>query len=239
MPKPNHEWKVLPHGPLEEIDSGIFAVVGEIPMPLMELPRRMTIIKLRDGGLVIWSAIALDEATMSQVESIGAPRYLVVPSDHHRLDAAAWKARYPELQVVTPAGSREKTAEVVPVDATTVDFGDPGVRFLSVPGTREEEAALVVRRPGGTTLVLNDIVGNIRHSSGFGGWVLRRMGLAGDEAQIPTAVSLLIVKDKADLSAQLVAWADLEQLKRIVVSHGDIIDHEPTQALLDLARSLG
>lgn len=238
MPKPNHEWKVLPHGPLQQIDDGLWSVVGEVSMPLVDLPRRMTIVRLSGQRLLIWSAIAVDEDAVAAIEALGVPAFLVVPSDHHRLDAAAWKARYPEIVVATPAGSREKTADVVAVDTTAPDFGDAGVAFLAVAGTRNEEGALLVRRPAGTTLILNDIIGNIRHSSGFGGWLLRRMGLAGDEAQIPSAVAMMIVKDKEALAAQLNAWADLDDLRRIVVSHGDIIDTEPRSVLRDLARSL-
>ncbi len=238
MSKPNQEWKVLPHGPIVELDRGLFAVVGQLAMPLVEIPRRMTIVRLRDGGLVIWSAIALDAAGMATLEGYGRPSFLVVPSDHHRLDAAAWKARYPALQVVAPAGSRKKTAEVVSVDTTSPDWGDPDLQFVAVPGTRDEEAALVVHRPGATTLVLNDIIGNIRHPSGFGGWLLRMMGLAGEEAQVPKAAELLIIKDKAALSAQLLHWADIEDLRRIIVSHGDIIDRDPRQVLRDLAYAL-
>ena len=40
MSKPNQEWKVLPHGPVVELESGLLTVVGQIPMPLMEIPRR-------------------------------------------------------------------------------------------------------------------------------------------------------------------------------------------------------
>ena len=41
--------------------------------------------------------------------------------------------------VLAPAGVREKIDEVVHVDLTTVDFGDPGVRFVTVPGTGARE----------------------------------------------------------------------------------------------------
>jgi len=238
MSKPNREWKVLPHGPLVELDSGLFSVVGEIAMPLMNIPRRMTVVRLRDGRLVIWSAISLDELNMAALERHGSPAFLVVPSNHHRMDAAAWKARYPAIEVVTPEGARQKTAEVVPVDTTSPDFGDPDVEFHAVAGTQGEEAALVVHRPEGTTLVLNDIIGNIRHPSGFGGWVLRLMGLAGDHAQVPKAVAMLIVKSKEQLGDQLMQWAAIADLRRIVVSHGEIIDREPRQVLRELASAL-
>lgn len=238
MPKPNHEWKVQPHGPVQQLDDGLWAVVGEVAMPLVDLPRRMTIVRLTGRRLLIWSAIAVDEDAIAAIEAQGVPAFMVVPSDHHRLDAAAWKARYPELVVATPAGAAEKTGEVVAVDTTSPDFDDPDIRFLPVAGTRNEEAALVVRRAGGTTLVLNDIVANIRHASGFGGWLLRRMGLAGDQAQVPSAVAMMIVKDKEALAAQLNAWAELGDLRRIVVSHGDVIEADPSGVLRELARSL-
>ena len=48
-------------------------------------------------------------------------------------------------------------------------FEGSGVQFMAVPRTRGREGALVVRTPQGTTLVLNDVVGNIRDAAGFGG----------------------------------------------------------------------
>lgn len=238
MTKPNENWNVLPHGKLTPIDDGMLTVEGRIKMPLMDLPRRMTVVRLHDSRLVVWSAIALDDAAMATFEAFGRPAFLVVPNDHHRLDAKAWKNRYPELKVIAPEGARERIADVVAVDTTSPDFGDPGVTFVTVPGTRAHEAALVVRRERGTTLVLNDLVGNIRAASGIDGWLLRLAGFAGDDAQIPRVVKMALVKDAADLRAQLLEWAELPGLRRIIVSHGDPIESEPQRTLRDLAASL-
>ena len=238
MTRPNEHWNVLPHGKLTPMDDGMLTVEGRIKMPLMDLPRRMTVVRLHDSRLVVWSAIALDDAAMATFEAFGRPAFLVVPNDHHRLDAKAWKNRYPELKVIAPEGAREKIADVVAVDTTSPDFGDPGVTFVTVPGTRAHEAALVVRRDRGTTLVLNDLVGNIRAASGIDGWLLRLAGFAGDDAQIPRVVKMALVKDAADLRAQLLEWAELPGLRRIIVSHGDPIESEPQRTLRDLAASL-
>ena len=238
MTRPNENWNVLPHGKLTPIDDGMLTVEGRIKMPLMDLPRRMTVVRLHDSRLVVWSAIALDDAAMATFEAFGRPAFLVVPNDHHRLDAKAWKNRYPELKVIAPEGAREKIADVVAVDMTSPDFGDPGVTFVTVPGTRAHEAALVVRRERGTTLVLNDLVGNIHAASGIDGWLLRLAGFAGDDAQIPRVVKMALVKDAADLRAQLLEWAELPGLRRIIVSHGDPIESEPQRTLRDLAASL-
>ena len=238
MTAPNTQWKVLPHGKLTQVDDSIHTVVGQIQMPMMVLPRRMTVVRLRDGRLVVWSAIALDNAEMARLEAIGRPAFLVVPNDHHRLDAKAWRTRFPQLQVVAPEGAREKVAEAVPVDTTSPDFGDPAVRFMPVEGTHGHEAALCIETPSGTTLVLNDLVGNIRHESGFGGWLLRLMGFAGDAAHVPAPVRLMLVKDTDALRAQLLEWAGIESLQRILVSHGEPIEADPRQVLRDLAASL-
>jgi len=238
MPQILEQWKVLPHGKLSEIDENLLTVTGQIEMPFMSLPRRMTVVRLNDSRLVIFNAIALDEDEMAALEDYGVPAYLIVPNDHHRLDAKVWKDRYPQVRVVAPEGSRDKVEEAVPVDAVAPTFADPSVEFVTVAGTRGHEAALVVRTPKGTTLVLNDIVGNIRDSSGFGGWLLRVVGFAGDHAQIPKPVKLTMVEDTDALRAQLLEWAGIESLTRILVSHGAPIEDNPRQTLRDLAASL-
>ena len=68
MSRPHEHWTVLPHGKLTEIDAGILTVVGEIHMPLVTLPRRMTVVRLADARLVVWSAIALDETEMATLD---------------------------------------------------------------------------------------------------------------------------------------------------------------------------
>jgi hypothetical protein len=146
--------------------------------------------------------------------------------------------RYPALQVLAPAGARAKVEKAVRVDATEADFGDPSVVLSAVAGTRGREAALEVTGRGGKTLVLNDIVGNIRTASEFGGWLLRLMRFAGDEPHIPIPVKASIVDDKAALREQLMQWAALSSLKRILVSHGSTIKDDPRGALRRLAASL-
>lgn len=86
--------------------------------------------------------------------------------------------------------------------------------------------------------MLNDLVGNIRHEHGFGGWLLRLMGFAGEEPHIPAPVKMMLVKDKEALRAQLLRWAEIDSLQRIVISHGSPIDDNPRQVLRDLAASL-
>src|SRR3954470_24526824 len=102
MTAPFKQWTVLPHGKLTRVNDRIATVVGELKMPLLELPRRMTAIRTSSGDLVIFSAIALNEPDMAELEAFGKPAFLIVPSVRHRLDAPAYVQRYPHLTVVAP-----------------------------------------------------------------------------------------------------------------------------------------
>jgi len=85
----------------------------------------------------------------------------------------------------------------------------------------------VIRTQSGTTLVVNDLVGNIRDRGGLGGRLLRRVGFAGEKAQIPQVVKMALIQDKNALRDQLLRWADIDSLKRILVSHGSPIVEGP------------
>ncbi|MET0795588.1 MAG: hypothetical protein ABW061_28980 [Polyangiaceae bacterium] len=238
MPKPFTEWTVLPHGKLSRLDDNLLSVTGDLHMPVGDFPRRMTVVRLHDGRLVVYSAIALDEAEMQALESFGEPAFLVVPNDIHRMDAKIWKNRYPAARVVAPAGVRKQVEEIVPVDDTDPAFGDPQVKFVTVPGTEEHEAALVVRTWSGTTLIVNDLIWNLDDRPGFGGWLFRVLGFTGQEPRIPTIVELREIKDKDALRGQLERWARIPGLNRIIVSHGKIVTRDAPAVLDRLAESL-
>ena len=238
MPKMFKEWTVLPHGKLSKLDDNLLTVVGDLHMPIGDFPRRMTVVRLSDARLVIYSAIALDAEEMAALEAWGTPSFLVVPGGIHRMDAKIWKDRYPALFVVAPAGSRKKVEEVVPVDGTEVDFGDPKVRFVTVPGTEALEAALVVQTSSGSSLIVNDLIWTVDDLPGFGGWLMRVGGFTGDQPRIPRAVGFKLIKDRPALRTQLESWARLPELNRIIVSHGPIVTAEPREVLHRLAQSL-
>ncbi|MEO6420377.1 MAG: hypothetical protein ABIP39_13255 [Polyangiaceae bacterium] len=238
MAKPLREWTVLPHGKLTRLDDDLLSVTGQLHMPMGDVERRMTVMRLTDGRLVVYSAICLNEAEMSALEQFGTPAYLIVPSDIHRMDAKVWKDRYPQMKVIAPAGARDKVAEVVPVDATHVDFEDPHVHFEAVPGTRDREAALVIETEGGTTLVVSDLIFNLANREGLSGWLFKTIGMTGNEPHLPALVRMRQVDDKQALRAELVRWSRLPNLKRVVIAHGNIITSDPAQVLSRIAEDL-
>jgi len=234
MPKPFDKWTVLPHSPIEAIDDNILSVEG----PLGKFPRRMTIVRITRQRLIIHSGIALDEPEMSRIESFGKPAFYIAPSALHRMDVKPWKQRYPELIVICPPNARSKVEELVKVDTVEPDFDDPAVRYIPVAGTAQREGALIVDGPRGITLVLNDLFFNVRKQPGIAGLLFALVGVTGSEPKAPKLVLRKIADDKSALRAQLEQWAKLADLKRIIVSHGAVIEDDPRGVLMRIAASM-
>src|SRR5262249_52757614 len=152
---------------------------------------------------------------------------VIVPNDHHRLDAAAYKARYPEARVICPAGGRARIEPRVAADATAIDLGDT-VRYRMLEGTRDREGWLEIQ---GRTIGLCDLVMTVRPLRGFGGWVMNRMGFTGDAPKVAPIPKRVLVADREAVRKQLEALAALPGLRRVIVAHGDPITDAPAAKL--------
>jgi hypothetical protein len=186
----------------------------------MSLKRTMTIVRLTDGRLLFHTAIALDDASMRQIENWGTPTFLVVPNGGHRLDAPAFKKRYPALQVVAPRGSRARIEEAVPVDLTYDEFPpDESVRFEALQGVKDAEGALIVRSADGVTVVLNDSVFNMDRKHDPLGFLFTTLMGSAPGPRVSRIAKLLFIKDKPALRSDLERLARTPGLQRLVVAH--------------------
>jgi len=239
LPHLHDEWTVLPHGPLREIDYGLLTVVGQIPMPLGNFPRRMTVVGLSGKRTALFSPIPLVEDEMKRIEALGEPSFLVIPSGAHRLDAKSYKARYPKAKVVAPAGARALVSEAVKIDISSDRFDDRDVELQLVAGTGDREFAMLIRRPGGTSLIVNDIIAHVANPQGVGAWLMSRLfGFGAQRPAVPRPIRSKLIEDASSVAWQFKKWAAIPGLRRIVPSHGEVIDRQPSAELDRLAQSL-
>jgi hypothetical protein len=234
MPTPFDTWTVLPHSPIETLDDNILSVEGL----LGKFPRRMTLVRIAGERLIIHSGIALDEPEMAAIERFGKPSFYIAPSALHRMEVKTWKQRYPDLVIACPAGARSRVEELVKVDTVAPDFGDPAVQYTAIEGTAQRECVLIVNGSQGTTLVLNDLIFNVRKQPGVVGFIFGTLGVAGPEPKMAKVVMRKLVDDRVALRAQLEKWAILTNLKRIIVSHGAPIEMDPRGTLQRMAAAL-
>ncbi len=231
MGKAFEDWKPLAHETLLRLAENLYWVRGSIPG--MSLKRVMTVARLEDGGLVLHSAIALEESSQKQLEALGEPRFLIVPNPGHRLDAPAYKKRYPKVAVLAPKGARQKVSEVVAVDGSYEDFPQSNVvRFEPLNGVADMEGAMLVRSPDGTSVVLNDVMFNMDRKKDPLGFFFTTVLGSAPGPRVSRLAKLVYVKDKPALRADFERFAAIPDLVRVIVAHEKVASGPEAKAAL-------
>jgi len=224
-------WNVLEHGLLRELAENVWWVDGAVPR--MSLRRCMTVARMSDGGLAIHNGVTLNDEGMARLLGLGNPAFLVVPSGLHRLDAPAYKKRFPSLRVFAPRGARDKVAEVVPVDGTYDDFpNDALVSLEHLDGVNEVEGVMRVQSRDGVMLVLNDMVFNMDRKRDVLGFLFTTVMGSAPGPRVSRLAKLALVKDKKALRANLEQLAATPDLVRLVVAHEKIANGADAPAAL-------
>lgn len=92
---------------------------------------RGTIVKMSDGGLAVFSPVALTQAVKDKVLELSGgsggqqPRvaYIIAGDIEHHIFLSEWKREYPAAKVIGPAGLPEKRAKVTGDEKITpIDF---------------------------------------------------------------------------------------------------------------------
>jgi len=113
------------------------------------------------------------------------------------------------------------------------------VKFRTLAGVGEKESALIVKRKEGTSLVLNDVLANVRHPRGIGAHIMARaLGFGVKRPRMPRIGKRMFVTDQKALANDFRELAGLPKLKRIIVSHGDVIADDPEGTLRGVAKDL-
>ncbi len=233
------DWRVLPHGPLTALEENLWSVTGTFDIPFNPLKRVMTIAKRTDGTLVLHGLMALEENAQREVEALGEIAHLVVPSRFHRLDAARYRARYPNAKLWAPAAARKSVEKRAAMDGTYEEFpADDVVSLVDIDGLAKREGALVARSKRGTTYVFNDALFNMPDITGLSGFVLKHVTQSTGGPRVSRTARIAIVADRALYRAALEKIADDPKLVRVMVAHHVPIEDDVAGSLRAVAATL-
>lgn len=233
MPKAFDTWQVLPHRPIEKLESNLWRVEGDLPGN--NGTRVMTIVKTKSSGLVVHNPIALEEDVMKEIDAFGDVTTIIVPSGYHRLDSKNFKQRYPKAKIVAPEGARKKVEQVVKVDGAYDGQIDDGVTLTHLEGLKNAEGIMEVDSDGKKTVVFNDCVNNLPKLGGLFGFLLSPTGMPA----VPRITRWFMAKDMKAFRANLERIAETKNLARIIVSHGKPMTDDPSGVLKTVAARLG
>ena len=188
-----------------------------------QFPTRMAVVRLPyEGGLWVWSPVALTQAVCSAVDALGPVSHLVAPNGLHHSFLAEWAAAYPEAQVHAAPGLAQDVAGTA-IHATLGDQPDPAwagvLDQVVVRGNKITTEVVFFHRASATVLV-TDLVQQIPRGW-FRGWraVVARLDLMTAATPSVTRKFRLATADKAAARegvGRMLEWP----AERLVMAHG-------------------
>jgi hypothetical protein len=200
------------------------------PAGLLPIPVRMTVIRLRDGRLILHSPAPLSPALREELDALGPVGFVVVPEAHGRFAGEASR-HYPAARLLAAPGpaSRQRSLAFHASLADRPPAAWAGqVDSLLVEGFRLHEVVLL-HQPS-RTLVITDLCFHVQRSpSRLARTFFRANGMWRCFGP-SRLIRLLAVSDRAAFRASLervLRW----DFERIVPGHGDVLEHGGPQAL--------
>jgi hypothetical protein len=215
--------KLYPHGEFRSLAPNLWIVRGGLPFPIY---RNMVVYRLPDGRLILHSLVALDEAGMKQLETLGKPSLMVVPHGYDGMDAHWYFERYPQATFLTPDEERPRIEEcgVKISDDPARVLPSFGVKLHKVVGLKFTEYVLEAPVDGGTALICNSVLAHAGAApSGFIGSLMDVMTMTGGKLAPGRMLRAFMVKDKATFKRFLATLPTIPNIKIVTVSHGDPI----------------
>jgi hypothetical protein len=200
-------------------------------LPLLDIGTRMTVVRGRDGGLVLHSPVEADAATREAVGALGAVRAVVCPNKVHHLFAGGWKRAFPEARLLGPPGLAEKRRDLA-FDGVLGDDADPafaGALESHLVGGIPYMNEVAFLHAASRTLLLTDLAFHPTPASSPGLRRWTRLTRVRDGFG-PNAVVRFLIRDRAALRASLdriLAW----DFDRVTVTHGDVLAQGGRDAL--------
>ncbi|KAI8817670.1 uncharacterized protein EV422DRAFT_570438 [Fimicolochytrium jonesii] len=112
--------RVQPHGPLEQLDDGLWVVRGSLPN--IPIPRYMTIYRPPNStSLLVFSMLCVDAKTLAEVRKLGTVTHMVIPCSWHTLDAAVYRNEFPNAKLIAPRAALHQLSKKVDVEVLAAE----------------------------------------------------------------------------------------------------------------------
>ena len=191
-------------------------------------PTRMTVIRLSDGGLFIWSPIQLTDGLRAEVEALGQVRHIVAPNSLHHLFIAEWKRACPGARIYAPPGLRDKRADIA-FDADLGNAPSPDwagqIDQVLMQGNRITTEVVFFHARSGTVL-FTDLLQQLSKNSfsGWRAWVAKWDLMTGPEPAVPRKFRFAFTNRRAarDSLQRIFAWP----AEKVLMAHGTPVEQD-------------
>jgi hypothetical protein len=214
---------------LKPFGSDIWLAEGrEVEVIGFRYPTRMAVIRLSDGGLFIWSPVALSDALRRDLSNLGEVRHVVAPNSLHHLFLAEWRVAYPQATLHAAPGLKRRRRDLE-FDAELGDAPPPewtgDLDQVVVRGNRITTEVVFFHRPSGVVL-FTDLLQHFP-PDWFHGWralVARWDLMTASEPSVTRKFRMAFVDRRAARPAlrRILAWPS----SKVVMAHGPPVERD-------------
>lgn len=189
-------------------------------------PTRMVVVRLADGGLWVWSPVALTEELRRDVDALGPVRHLVAPNKLHHLFLRDWLETYPRAQAWGEPAVVTKRADV-PFAGTLGDT--PPAAWAGELDQAWFRGSVLLNEVAffhraSATAIVADLAQTFSESflraqwAGWQRWIARRWGITQGAGMAPLEVRLAFLNRRPARAAarKVIGWNP----ERVVMAHG-------------------
>jgi len=189
-------------------------------------PTRMAVIRLADGGLFVWSPVALPADLRTGIDALGPVRHVVAPNSLHHLHLDAWREAWPDARFTAPPGLRRKRPDLRfdddLEDGSAHDWSAE-IDHVLVHGNLITTEAVFFHRAS-RTAIFTDLIQHFR-PGWFSGWraIIGRLDLmTAPLPEVPRKFRNTFVGRRAAREAlrRILAWPT----ERVLMSHAPPVD---------------
>lgn len=188
-------------------------------------PTRMVVIRLADGGLFIWSPVALTPELGAEIDRLGPVRHLVSPNKIHHLFMGEWESAWPEASLHASPGLERKRRDL-DFDATLGNVPDPAwagvVDQVCVSGS-VIMSEIVFFHHESRTVIFADLIENFPRDwfTGWRGWLARLDGIVAPSPGAPREWrwSFLRRREARAALARILDWP----IENVIMAHGTLV----------------
>ena len=217
--------------PLVRFGEGIWLREAPVQFLGLHLTTTMVILRLAEGGLLVYSPVGLTPELQAAVEALGPVEHLYAPDLQHHLWIGEWAAAFPAARVHAPAGLRKKRPDLR-IDRLPGVEPEPAftetIEEIPIAGFRLQETALFYR-PAGALLVA-DLVHNVgKPTHAWTRTYTRLMGFY-DRVGLSRVIRLTAFSDRRAARRSIDALL-ARPFDRLIVGHGAPLASGGRQAL--------
>lgn len=223
---------IQPYATLQPVADDLWTLDGE--WYGTRFKRRMTVIRLKSGGLVVHNPIRLKDEDYPKLDQIGKVEFIVAPNTFHSSDAHFYKNRYPQAKLWVAKGAAKSVGKLCKIDGLLPEAFQKAlageVECFEFEGTRLLNES-VFFHPASRTLIVTDMVFNMRCEvkgleKAFFRWnkIDHRFG----PSRIFRRVFVNSPANVQKTLSRILQW----DFERVIMNHGEILEQGGKNAVI-------